>query len=107
MNGAVFSNHTVNEEFRKRYTTQYKNDYQLPNAGLAYDLAFFVSKLFAAETLNITPEYVLTRLKRSQAQDGVSGRFSYKTSDNGDKYFEFPIVLRQVRESSVVTVAQR
>jgi branched-chain amino acid transport system substrate-binding protein len=96
MQGAVFANTAVSEAFRTEYLARYKNDLQINYAGLARDFAALVAERIVGRDREGSSSDILAKLVAPEPFLGVTGRFSFQETDSGDRYFEFPVELRQV-----------
>ena len=98
INGAVYANHPVNADLAKRYLKKFGDDVQMPSACLGYDLAQFVAELFSdslAPTLSSAE--ILARIKdKNKEYTGVTGKYHFVQGSNGDNYYEFPLVMREI-----------
>ncbi len=63
------------------------DDFQIPNAGLVYDLVTLLEQLDIKSPAPVSPEEMLKKLKLSGNHNGVSGEFQFVQADTGDKYY--------------------
>ncbi len=96
MQNAVFANTAVSVEFRREYLTRYKNDLQINYAGLARDFAVLIADRIVGTALEGTSAEIINELARPEPVQGVTGMFQFEENDAGDRFFKFPVVLRQV-----------
>jgi branched-chain amino acid transport system substrate-binding protein len=99
MSGAVFTNIRVDEEFRRKYEQAFGNDVQVQYAGNAYD---FANLLVDALKHKEDTTSILDAIDRQHARLGVTGNFSPEGDPSVGRYFQFPVVLKEVRGSSIV-----
>jgi len=58
----------------------------------------------AYSTPDSTPESVIAAIKDQKALRGVSGELSYRNTDEGGAYFEFPVMLKRIVGSSFESI---
>lgn len=104
MRGAFFANHDVETWFREQYKDTFGNDHQIGYAGQAYDLANFLGQLFSSQKIKLSAKQILHTLRTSEPQQGVTGQFSFIKIADGDEYFSFPIRLRKITASGIVSL---
>lgn len=92
MEGSIYANNTTSEAFTKKYIQQFKNDSQITYAGNGYDFANLACSLLNDQV----SETLMSRLTESKTHNGVLGDFKFIKTNSGDKYFQFPIVIKQI-----------
>lgn len=103
--GAFHPNFAVSEEFRGRYQAAFGNDAQLPFAANAYDIARITAHLFGkSDPDRLTPEQIVDAVRGVQSFESASGRISAERSAEGDHFLRYPIILKEARNGSSVTL---
>lgn len=100
--GAIYAHIGVSDEFLNTYSRRFGDDAQVSYAGNAYDFAMLAAKLFGSGPAPLAAE-ILKRLQ-VPAYDGVCGALNFKEDPRVGKYFEFPVVVKQVRQGRLVQV---
>ena len=103
MQGAVYAHIGTSPEFRSQYVERFDNDLQLSYAANGYDTATIIARALAS-TPDSTPESVIAAIKDQKALRGVSGELSYRNTDEGGAYFEFPVMLKRIVGSSFESI---
>jgi branched-chain amino acid transport system substrate-binding protein len=106
MNGAIYSNNIVTDEFRSHYREVYNNDDQIPYAANTYEFAMMVSECIKKLPANPSAEQVLAAITSFPGRDGVSGRYVPQKTVYGDMYFDFPVVIKMIQGKKIETVFQ-
>lgn len=95
MNGALYAHNLAREDFRDRYISAYHSDAQLPTASRGYDFANLIA--VAAESLKaVSGDNLLRSLEQMPPQRGASGEYKFVNSPVYGKYFEFPVVVKEI-----------
>ena len=100
MNGMVFPNNSVTDDFKKRYRARFGNENQVTFAGSTYDLGMLVGRL-TSSLEGVSREQIQNLLEKPGTHDGVLGSFEFRSEPGVGKYFAFPIVLKQVDGESI------
>jgi len=104
VSGVVFPANAVDDSFRIKYQQAIGNEAQIQYAGFGYDFAKLILERVCLEAkLPSTSDDILALLKNSSGQ-GVNGEFKYVETEEDDKYFAFPVVLRKVEKADLVTI---
>ena len=106
MEGATYTHLAVSPEFEAAYVARYGNDYQLAYAGNAHDMALLIATLFGKSKEPLSGEAVMSALRAAPEIRGVTGAFRYRSTSEGDAYFDFPIALKKI-EGGKITVLKR
>ncbi len=103
MEGAVYANNSVDTAFAERYRAQFDNDVQLTYAGSGYDFA-----MLACSTVNInhSAQEIIHELESETIREGILGQYNFVQNEDGDRYFKYPVVLKQVAGTTYGTLAQ-
>lgn len=106
MNGAVYPNLEVPEEFAASYRERFGNDAQIAYAYNAYIFAKLTAQLFAKDksldTLNadrIVNRYTSMEALRNQP-------FRFRETAEGGRFYEFPLVIRKIEKDRFVTIRE-
>jgi ABC-type branched-subunit amino acid transport system substrate-binding protein len=106
MNGAVYSQVYVSEEFKNRYLREFGNDVQISYAANAYDFASITAKLFGTQNKRLSANEIISSYTGVAEGEGASGHYRFKNSEASGNYFEFPVVIRKIEGDKVVVVPQ-
>ena len=98
IDGVVFPNMKVSDEFRETYRLKYGDVSQITFAGNAYDMTHIVVREI---NYNSTAS-VLSSLKEVKEFSGVLGEYNY-AEDDGDRYLSQPVYLRRIENGVVVS----
>ncbi len=101
--GATFASTSTEDSFQKRYQREFGNRDQIAWAGFAFDFANIVLHELCSSLQNSTSEIRL-KLKAVRGA-GVSGNYHFIETKSGDKYFSFPVMLKEVREDGLISAA--
>jgi branched-chain amino acid transport system substrate-binding protein len=104
MNGAVYPHLGITEEFKKDYTTQFNNDYQIAYAGNAYDMAMVIGEQFGGLTAPISGDEIMLHLKAIKNKDGIGGIFSFQDTSDGGPHYHFPPKLKKIVGDSIIKI---
>jgi ABC-type branched-subunit amino acid transport system substrate-binding protein len=105
MEGLVYPNNSVNDEFRKRYESRYGNVNQITFAGSAYDLAILIGEIASKTPGKITSDTIQAELEKPIERSGVLGQFRFRNVPEVGKYFEFPIVIKKISGNKIGIVS--
>lgn len=103
MVGSVFANNKVTSDFRQTYVRQFGNDLQINHAANGYDFTKFMCETVKPQLKTLSSREILDRSVASHSVNGKQGTAIFTTSDLGDKYFRFPVVIRKITENAIVT----
>lgn len=101
--GAVFANNEVSPQFRDTYVNKYKNDLQINHAANGYDFAKFLCEKLGSQLSKISPLQTIEMATKLSPFKGEQGEAEFSTSNLGDKYFHFPVVVRKIQSDKIVT----
>ncbi len=101
--GAVFANNEVVPAFRGAYIQRFKNDLQINHAANGYDFANFLCRELGAKVKSLSPLEIIKLAGNTSQFEGQQGPAVFTTSARGDKYFRFPVVMRRIESSRIVT----
>jgi len=104
LEGLVYPNNSVSTSFRQRYENQFGNATQITFAGSTYDLAMLVGDILLSPSAPRTSAEILARLEQSGERVGVLGKFHFKNEAGVGKYFEFPIVVKVVKNGTIQNI---
>lgn len=106
MVGAVFANNEVRAVFAEKYRSTYGNDLQINHAANGYDFAEFLCEKLAPRLNDRSATGVVQATRMSTEFEGQQGAAVFTTSPGGDKYFKFPVVMREVTAERIVSVGK-
>jgi branched-chain amino acid transport system substrate-binding protein len=101
--GATFANNEVSPTFRARYLAAFSNDFQINHAANGFDFALFLCKQLGSGVSGLSAEEILLKTSQVGQVSGQQGEARLVTSTAGDKYFNFPVVIRRITNSEIVT----
>ena len=101
--GATFANNEVSPSFRAQYTATFNNDFQINHAANGFDFAFLLCKQLGSDVGVLSAEEIVSRTMKLGRMAGQQGEARLVTSSTGDKYFDFPVVIRRIGNSEIVT----
>jgi branched-chain amino acid transport system substrate-binding protein len=99
MNGSIYANTGVAQDFTDKYIFTFKNSSQIASAGYGYDLA----KLLNSVVDYKDKESIFTSLKSVKNFSGVEGLLNY-SEPNGDRYFTKPTYLKIIENNKIKVV---
>lgn len=102
IDGSVYANFYVPENFYKAYTEKFGNNSQLSHAYMAYAFAKSLD-LIAPENSDLGSEVLLANVKKLDSK-ATGAAFEFKDSPTEGKHFEFPVVLREIKDGQVQDV---
>ncbi len=93
LEGAVYPNNVVSNQFRERYVSRFKNDSQIRFAGEGYDVVSLIIDSICSRGSVPSGEETMKLLKSVKVREGVLGRTEYVETEAGDKYFKAPVYV--------------
>lgn len=105
MNNAVFALNKISEDFATRYRKRFGTDTHLTYAANGYDFANLVSLLLPWNA-DQTGAQMIARLTQVRLPAGALGAAEFRQSEDGGKYFRFPIVIKKVVGQEVEVVSE-
>ena len=93
MEGSIYVNLAIPYEFTEKYQKRFGTDLQIAFAYNAYETLRYIQSELSAAVLR-SPNEVISRLVNPAAVN--SWPFRVISSEAGGRYFEFPLVVRQV-----------
>ena len=101
MNGAFYPNIEVPKGFVDTYVKRYGNDTQIAYAYNAYCFAKLSSVLLRDASQKITSDQIVELYTNPPKDLG----FRFSESKDGGKFYEFPIVIKQIRGNGIETAS--
>lgn len=101
MEGAFFVHGKVDQRFQERYQEVFGGTAEISYAAQAYEFARLVGDL-GGKSPAVRHLRLLEAIRNSGVRDGVVGQYRYKESAEGDRYFEFPLVVKAIRNGRLV-----
>jgi branched-chain amino acid transport system substrate-binding protein len=109
LEGCVYPDNEVTEQFREQYRNRFGTEAQLTFAGAAYEMALLVAEQLSANPENaphkLTP-YLAQQLSLIRERPGKLGIFNFVTSPTTGKFFEFPIKVKVMKKGVGVPAAE-
>jgi branched-chain amino acid transport system substrate-binding protein len=103
LDGATFANNEVSASFRQRYTAAFGNDFQINHAANGFDFTVLICKELGSDVASLSATELLLKTSRATSLSGQQGEGRFVTSATGDKYFDFPVVIRKITGTGIVT----
>ena len=103
MDGAVYAHNIVTDEFRRRYTARFGNDYQIAYAANAYEFARLTADLFGEGGQKPSADAILEAYRSAKPRQGAAGETA-PVRDAEGVYFKFPIAVKRIRGEQVEAV---
>jgi ABC-type branched-subunit amino acid transport system substrate-binding protein len=96
LEGALYPNNIIAEEFRRRYLERFKNEAQIKFGAEGYDVAMMLGEQYCSRPRHEwqTPERVMNILTAVPKRQGAQGETEFKVSADGDRYFSAPVVTK-------------
>lgn len=96
LEGALYPNNIIDEEFRRRYLERFRNEAQIKFGAEGYDVAMMLGEQFCSRPRQEwqTPEGVMNLLIAVPKRHGAQGETEFKVSADGDRYFSAPVVTK-------------
>ena len=105
LEGAIYPDNYPSESFRKMYHKRFKNEDQLTFAAAAYEMTLHTARLLK-EKSDLTRPQILSLLQQSEpVKDSVLGPFSFVSENAHGQYFQYPIVIKEIRGDHGVKIA--
>ena len=104
MNGAIYVHNIVTESFQERYSKRFHDDNQIPWAANAYDAAILFGKLFNSGKETPDADRIIELFSNIGTQDGAGGTFRYQNTEDGGKFFEYPIGVFRIEGDKHVRI---
>jgi branched-chain amino acid transport system substrate-binding protein len=101
MDGAVYSQINVSDQFQQKYLKEYGNDIQIGYAANAYDFATLVSKLFGELKTPLKENEILNAFTATKEYQGVTGPYRFVVTPQGDRYFQFDMAVKKIKSGKI------
>lgn len=106
--GAFHPNVDVMADFRARYVAEFGNEAQIAFAANAYDVANLTAQLFGkVEKASLSADAIMDAIRDTRHYEGANGRMSVKQGEEGDFYFDYPLVIKEARMGKSVAMRPR
>ena len=94
LDGVIYPQNTVQEDFVRSYTKRFGNDHQIKFGAEGYDVATLLADHVCphAEQGRLQGETVMQILAAVPPRRGAQGETVFKTTPEGDRYFSAPVV---------------
>lgn len=102
MEGAIYPHNPVPMSFHERYAARFGNDSQIAYAVNGYDFAVLMGRTFGAMENSPSGNQVIESLRKLPAQEGLVGTYRFREGPKFGMFFDFPIVVKTIREGRVV-----
>jgi ABC-type branched-subunit amino acid transport system substrate-binding protein len=100
MEGAVYPNLKIPEEFSRKYLEKHGNDAQVAYAYNAYEFARTSALVFPEPITPLSSEAIIPRYLKVTRKD----IFTMEKTPEGANYFNYPLVMRMVKGNGFVDV---
>ncbi len=98
--GSLYANSAVSEEFVQRYEKRFHVSAQLVHTALAYEFTRLLMDSLPERQIRIEPEELIERVQFSNTRRSVCGEFAFRNTPETGKYFSFPIAVREVQKGA-------
>lgn len=105
LDGAVYPDNNVQEDFRARYVSAHGTDEHITFAGNAYDISSIIAQAIGS-LQSMTGESIAAAIRNTPPGNGVLGQYSFRDDKEGGQYFDFPIVMKEIRGTRGVALMQ-
>jgi ABC-type branched-subunit amino acid transport system substrate-binding protein len=95
IDGCVYPDNAVSEDFRTRYRSAFGDEAQLTFAGAAYDMTVLTGDLITAHKPSDGKAF-LHLLTQVKDRSGVLGAYSFQDEPEVGRYFHYPVVLKRI-----------
>jgi len=99
--GAIYANILVSDEFREKYRRMFGNDTHLTYASNAYDFALLTAERFEKILVNAKNVEILASYQDVTALHGTSGTYGFIMTASKDKYFSFPVGVKEIHQGAI------
>jgi ABC-type branched-subunit amino acid transport system substrate-binding protein len=103
MEGAVYPNLSMPKWFVEEYITNFGDDTQIPYAFNGYAWAAITADLFSRISHHPGADEIMKLYTSVLGSEGGVD-FRYHATPDGDRYWEFPVVLKTIKNRQFVTV---
>ncbi len=98
MEGVHFASINIKPKFIDYYKSIYKNESQLAFGAPAYELALTIGELFNQANPKPMGREIIKSFSKVTSREGVaSGPYKYVNDSEAGQYFQFPVVMKQIR----------
>jgi ABC-type branched-subunit amino acid transport system substrate-binding protein len=99
MDGAVYANIGVTDEFVKKYEAEFGNVNQVSFAGQSYDFV----KMLRDEVDFTNADSIIKSIHTIKSFDGILGSYTYSGS-GGDQYLKSPVYIKEITGNTITTL---
>lgn len=103
VNGALYANAAVSEDFERRYRARFGNNSQLVHAAHAYEFARLLHDAFKHKSAPQSAGEIMQAVKAQQTRSGVLGSYTFEFDELVGQYFRFPLNVKRVEIQTVET----
>ena len=103
LRGATFANNEVSPNFLARYVAAFGNEVQINHAANGFDFAIFLCERLGSDLNSASSAEIISRAVNTTRFPSQQGEASFIASPAGDKFFHFPVVIRRIESSRIVT----
>lgn len=105
LDGSVFANNDITQEFKQRYEQRYGMLSQMGFAAPAYEWARLLGVLFGRTKTQISAKQILSAFENVKSvSESVAGPYHFQNSEFAGKYFAFPVTIKSIRGSRFETI---
>lgn len=97
INNAIYPNFKLPDYFYKEYTDSFKNDAEISYAYNAYAWAVITAYIVNAGDKKLTAKELVSAYRAISSKE-TDLNFKYKETEDGDHFYEFPIVVKEISE---------
>ena len=103
LDGCIYPDNDASETFRAKYRKMFGDEAHLAFAANAYDMALLVGEVFQRSDKVKAGEFMLA-LMHVKDRKGELGTFSYTETNDGGKFFEYPIHVKRIKSRRGVAI---
>jgi len=93
LDGILFPNNVVNEEFTETYAKRFGNEAHIKFAAEGYDVSMLLAELVCSKAMqtSLKPTDVMELMAAAPLRRGAQGDTTFKVTPDGDRYFSAPV----------------
>jgi hypothetical protein len=93
LDGILFPNNVVNEEFIETYAKRFGNEAHIKFAAEGYDVSMLLAELVCSKAMqtSLKPTDVMELMAAAPLRRGAQGDTTFKVTPDGDRYFSAPV----------------
>lgn len=101
LEGAIFVNVDVPNDFAREYREQFRNENQIATACITHDVVRTIGEVLSSSDSST----FFSKLRGPVLRVGKCGSSSFVHADSGEQFFNFPVILKQIESGKIVRLA--